>query len=123
MNQVVFTNFEKEKEFNEARFNPKSIYETDKVKVILGYFKAGQFIPVHKPAINLVLYIVEGTGEVIAAGNKYNVKAGDLIIVPEGEDRGIKAHTNLTMLHIVSPPPTIADHKEVKEKLEKKVFE
>lgn len=121
MNDVVFTDFEKEKEYNETRFNPKVIYETDKVKIILGYFKAGQFIPVHKPSINLVLYIIEGKGEVIASSKKYNVKAGDLIIVPEGEDRGIKAQTNLTMLHIVSPPPTATDHKE-KEKLEKNIF-
>ena len=43
------------------------------------------------------------------------VRAGkdDLIIIPKGVKRGVKALTELTVLHVVHPPPSEEDHKAV----------
>jgi hypothetical protein len=36
-----------------------------------------------------------------------------VIVVPAGEQRGVKADTRMVALHVVSPPPTEADHVQV----------
>ncbi len=117
------TDYRQEKEYQEGRFNPKLIYENPRQKVILGYFKAGQFIPAHTPGVDLTLYIIEGEGEVLAADDRFNVEAGKLVVVPQGIRRGILARTDMTVLHVVTPPPTAADHAQVKAGLQKGVFE
>jgi quercetin dioxygenase-like cupin family protein len=111
------------KSFNDKRFNPKAIYQTDEIKVILAYFKAGQFIPVHTPGVDVILCILEGEAEVVAGEEKIIAKQNDLIIVPKGIKRGVKALTELSVLHVVQPPPSEEDHKEVHEKIGAGKFE
>lgn len=122
MSNYICTNFEAEKEFSEGRFNPKSIYDSGEMKVILAYFKEGQFIPVHSPNIDVALFIIEGEGEVVAGDKSFKVKKGDLVVVPKGMARGIKALSALSVLHVVQPSPTEKDHQEVKAKLQKGTF-
>jgi quercetin dioxygenase-like cupin family protein len=114
---IVFTSFDKERVYDLGSFSPVPVYNSKDYKVIMAYFKAGQFIPVHSPGIDLLLYIHIGRGEVVAAESRFNVKPGDIVLVPRGEKRGIKAETDMEVLHIVSPPPTDSDHEEVARKL------
>ena len=114
---VIFTSFEKERTWDDSAFSPVPIYTSKDYKVILAYFKAGQFIPVHTPKIDLVLLIHSGKGEVVAGSEKHEVKAGDIVIVPRGEKRGVRAISDMEVLHLVSPPPTDGDHEEVAAKL------
>lgn len=116
------THYQQEKEYQEGRFNPKAIFENERVKVILGYFKAGQFIPAHTPGVDLVLFVIEGQGEVLAGEDRFPLEAGQLVVVPAGVRRGILSRTDMTVLHVVSPPPTAADHAQVKAGLQKGVF-
>ena len=62
--EVIKVNALDLKSFNENRFNPKAVYESDEIKVILAYFKQGQFIPVHTPGVDVVLYILDGEAQV-----------------------------------------------------------
>ncbi|MDH2902138.1 MAG: DUF2249 domain-containing protein [archaeon] len=119
---VICTSFEKERVLDENAFSPVPIYTSVNYRVILAYFKAGQFIPVHRPNIDLVLLVHAGEGEVVAGERKVDVKAGDLVIVPKGEKRGIRAISDMEVLHLVSPPPTDADHEEVAQKLSQGAF-
>lgn len=114
---VVFTSFEKERTVDEGAFSPVPVYTSKDYKVILAYFKKGQFIPVHTPGIDLVLLVNSGRGEVVAGDRKFDVKPGDLVVVPRGTQRGVKALTDMEILHLVSPPPTDKDHEEVAKKL------
>ena len=86
-------------------------------------FKPNQFIPIHTPSIDLIFYMISGNAEIIADDKRIQAKSGDLIIVPKGKRRGIKALTEVKALHIVVPPPSHVDHEEVERKLEKGVFE
>lgn len=115
--KIVFTSFEKERVLDEKAFSPIPIYSSDRYRVILTYFKAGQFIPVHTPSIDLILVVHAGKGEMVAGSQRFELKPGDVAIVPGGETRGIKALTEMEILHLVSPPPTDADHEEVVRKL------
>lgn len=105
------------KSFDERKFNPKTIYQSAEMRVILAYFKKGQFIPVHTPKIDVVLCILEGEAEVVAGEERVRAGVDDIIIIPKGEKRGVWALTDLTVLHIVQPPPAEEDHKEVHQKL------
>jgi len=120
---IVSTSFEKERAYDEHVFSPVPVYSTDQYRVILTYFRAGQFIPVHKPDIDLIFLVHSGSGEVVAGETKQQVKAGDIIIVPRGQSRGVRAHTDMEALHLVSPPPNDADHEEVVKKLASGRFE
>lgn len=120
---VVRINALELKSFNEERFNPKVIYQSREIKVIVAYFKEGQFIPVHTPGVDVVLCILDGKAEIVAGDERMVAGEKDIIIVPQGVKRGIKALTELTVLHIVQPPPSEEDHEEVHRKIAQGIFE
>lgn len=120
---VVFTSFDKERRFDDQNFSPVPIYTSETYRVILVYFRAGQLIPVHAPSVDLVLLVYSGTGELIAGSEKHPVKPGDVVVIPRGTRRGIKAETDMQILHLVSPLPTDKDHEEMRKKLASGIFE
>lgn len=121
--QVVKTSFDERRSFDEKRFNPIPLFGHSDLKVLMVFFKEGQFIPVHSPGVDLVLLIHKGRGEVVAGGESFSVGPGDLVVVPKGEKRGVKALTDLEALHIVTPSPSEADHSGMAYKLAKGQFE
>lgn len=99
--------------YRPERFNPLALAENDRVKVILACFEPGQFIPVHRPGVDLTLVVLEGEGQVVAGEHETAVGPGATAFVPAGEARGVRAETRLALLHVVTPPPTDADHTQV----------
>lgn len=91
--------------------------------MILAYFKEGQYIPVHTPDVDLVLCILDGEAEVVAGQERMSARKNDVIIVPRRIKRGVKALTDLTVLHVVQPPPSEEDHREVHQKIVQGRFE
>jgi quercetin dioxygenase-like cupin family protein len=110
---IVLTSYQPTAAFQPKRFNPIVISENERVKVVLACFEPGQFIPVHQPEVDLTLTILEGEGVVVADKQEARLGPGCLVFVPAGEKRGIKAETRLVILHVVTPPPTAADHTQV----------
>lgn len=123
MEKIVRVNAAELKSLDDAKFVPRAVYQSQGMKVVLAYFKKGQFIPVHAPQIELVLCILEGTAEVVAGGERMTAGKNDIIIIPKGEKRGIKALSELTVLHVVQPPPSDLDHKEVHARLAQGKFD
>ena len=123
MEKIVRVNATELKSLDDSKFVPKAVYQSQGMKVVLAYFKEGQFIPVHAPEVELVLCILEGKAEVVAGEERVAAGKNDIIIIPKGEKRGVKALSELTVLHVVQPPPTDMDHKEVHERLAKGEFD
>jgi quercetin dioxygenase-like cupin family protein len=123
MDEIVKVNATDLRSFNEGRFAPNPVYQSEGMKVILVYFKKEQFIPVHSPGVELALFIIEGEAEVVTGDKRVNAVKDDLIIIPKGVKRGVKALTDLTVLHVVHPPPSEEDHKAVHAKLAEGKFE
>ncbi|MDT7864973.1 MAG: DUF2249 domain-containing protein [Thermoproteota archaeon] len=121
--EVIFTNIEKIKRFSKDAFTPIQVHRTNNYSVVFTFFKQGQFIPIHTPNIDLVLFVYKGQGIVIAGESKYEINEGDLIIVPKNVRRGILAKTDMEALHLVSPPPSEKDHAEIEEVLKRGKFE
>ena len=123
MGETVKVNAGQLKSFGDKRFAPNVVYQSAGIKVVLAYFKTGQFIPVHTPSVDLVLFILEGEAEVVAGDERLTARKEDLIIVPKGLKRGVRALTELTILHVVQPPPLEEDHQQVHAKLAEGRFE
>jgi uncharacterized protein (DUF2249 family) len=121
--QIVFTSFDKERVPDQGSFSPVPIYSSERYRVILTYFRAGQFIPVHSPTTDLVLLVHSGKGEMVAGSQRFELNVGDVAVIPGGERRGIRATSDMEILHLASPPPTDSDHEEVVRKLSEGSFE
>ncbi|HRJ41740.1 MAG: cupin domain-containing protein [Caldilineaceae bacterium] len=110
---VYIENFADQIAFQPGRFNPVVLAETEYTKVILVCLEPGQFIPVHRPGVDLTLVVMEGKGQIVAGEDEQSVEPGAVAFVPAGEARGIKAETRLVLMHVVTPPPTDEDHVQV----------
>ena len=121
MGEIVKANAGQLKSYGDKKFAPNVVYQSAGIKVVLAYFRAGQFIPVHTPGVDLVLFILEGEAEVVAGDERLTARKEDLIIVPKGLKRGVRALTELTILHVVQPLEE--DHQQVHAKLAEGRFE
>jgi len=99
--------------FQPGRFNPVVLAETEYTKAILVCFEPDQFIPVHRPGVDLTMVVLEGEGQIVAGADEQPIGPGAVAFVPAGEARGIRAETRLVLLHVVTPPPTQEDHVQV----------
>ena len=123
MSAPVFARPKEKVEFDSGRFAARPLYECPEMKVVQAAFRAGQFIPVHTPDVHVVIYILAGEGEVVAGEERRRVKEGDLVVVPRKTKRGVKAKTDMVILHVVSPPPTQADHGDMAARIARGDFE
>ena len=103
--------------FRPGQFNPVVLAGSRHMKAVLTCLEPGQFIPVHRPGVDMLLLVLEGEGRVIAGDREERAQPGATVFVPAGEARGLKAESRLLALHVVSPPPTDADHAEVRARL------
>jgi quercetin dioxygenase-like cupin family protein len=110
---AFITQYQQAVEFRPDKFNPIALAQNERVKVILACFEPGQFIPVHKPGVDLTLVVMEGSGKLVAGNQEEEIGPGSVAFIPAGEARGIQAASRLVLMHIVSPPPTDADHAQV----------
>lgn len=123
MRAPVFARPMEEVAFEPTRFVAKPLFESPEMKVIRAAFRAGQFIPVHAPDVHVVLYILSGEGEIVAGDTRRHVREGDMVVVPRKVARGVKARTDMVVLHVVSPPPTEADHGDMAARIARGDFE
>ncbi|MCC7353368.1 MAG: cupin domain-containing protein [Anaerolineae bacterium] len=116
---AVMTSYQQIAAFRPDRFNPVVLAENERVKAILACFEPGQFIPVHKPGVDLTLIVMEGEGTAFIGAKEEKLRPGVIAFIPAGEARGVKATTRLVLMHVVTPPPTEADHTQVVAGLKK----
>ena len=101
-------------EFTRDGFGRRVLFDTERFRVLLTAFEPDQEIPIHAPAVDLALAVLEGTGELFAGDAVYDLRAGDVAVIPAGQTRGLRARGGrMIALHVVSPPPTAADHAAV----------
>jgi len=103
--------------FRAEKFNPVVLAGSTHLKAVLTCLEPGQFIPVHRPGVDMLLLVLEGEGRIVAGDQEETAQPRTAVFVPAGEARGLKAESRLVALHVVSPPPTEADHVEVAARL------
>ena len=121
---MVSVAFDEERAYDDDRFSAREAFANDRLKVVLGYFEPGQFIPVHAPASDVVVGVQRGRGTVRDVDVDRTVVPGDVVVVPAGEDRGVRAgDERLEVLLVVAPPPDDAAHEPVRRGLAEGTFE
>jgi quercetin dioxygenase-like cupin family protein len=121
---MVATDFDTERQYDEDRFSAQSVFRSDLMKVVLGYFGPGQSIPVHAPDSDVAITVREGRGVVRDGEDEHAVGPGDVVVVPAGEDRGVRADEGrrLEATLVTAPPPTDAEHDPVRKGLKNGEF-
>lgn len=119
------TDFDPERTHDDDSFSTTVVFQGDRVKGIYGYFKPGQFIPVHAPASDLVLSVQSGTGTVREGDVDRSVEPGDIVVVESETARGVMASDEscLEVLLVTASPPTDAEHELVREGLQRGQFD
>ncbi|WP_276273890.1 cupin domain-containing protein [Haloarcula litorea] len=118
------TSVDAERTHDDERFVARTVHESERQKVVLGYFEPGQFIPVHAPDSDLAVTVVEGEGTVRDGEDDHAVEPGDVVTVPAGTARGVRAEGGrLAATLVTAPPPTDAEHDPVRRGLRRGEFE
>ncbi|SFR85152.1 Cupin domain protein [Halomicrobium zhouii] len=120
---MVATDFTSERAFEDDRFRASVLHESDSQKVVMGYFRPGQFIPVHAPDSQVAITVHSGKGVVREGETDHHVEPGSVVVVPAGEKRGVRAETELQATLVTAPPPGEAAHEPVRRGLERDEFE
>lgn len=121
---MVATSLDDERTYDDEQFTARTIHESEHQKVVLGYFEPGQFIPVHAPASDVAITVVSGTGTIRDGDQEHQVEPGDVVAVPAGEDRGVRAgDQRLEATLVTAPPPTDAEHDPVRQGLREGTFD
>lgn len=120
---MVATDFDSEREFDDDRFHAHVLHESDVQKVVMGNFRPGQFIPVHAPDSQVAITVHEGEGIVREGETDHHVEPGSVVVVPAGENRGIRAETELQATLVTAPPPGEKAHEPVRRGLTQGAFE
>ncbi len=108
---AVFGSASELAEFGVGSFVPKVLFENELIKVVLAALEPDQEIALHAPSIDLAVAVLEGTGDLWVEDSPRPVVPGDVAVIPAGMTRGVRARGGrLVLLHVVSPPPTAADH-------------
>ncbi len=122
---MVATSLDAERTYDDAQFTAETIHQSDRQKVVLGYFEPGQFIPVHAPDSDVAITVISGRGRVRDGEEEHTVEPGDVVAVPAGEDRGVQATAEgrLEATLVTAPPPTEAEHDPVRRGLKRGEFD
>ncbi len=101
-------------QFGRDRFATKTLLENPHVRVLLVALEPGQEIPLHAPAVDLVVVVADGVGELLVGDRVASLRAGAVAVVPAGQTRGIRARSaRLVLVTLVTPPPSETDHAPV----------
>ncbi|MFD1562627.1 cupin domain-containing protein [Haloarchaeobius amylolyticus] len=121
---MVATDFESERAYDEQRFSARTIFESPRMKVVLGYFEPGQFIPVHAPASDVTMAVQSGSAVVRDGDDEHDVNPGDVVVIDAGTKRGIRADDErMEALLVTAPPPTDEEHDPVRTGIRENTFD
>jgi quercetin dioxygenase-like cupin family protein len=122
---MVATSIDAERSYDDTTFSAQTIHETDRQKVVLGYFEPGQLIPIHAPDSDVAITVLSGTGVVRDGDDDRRVEPGSVVVVPAGTDRGVRADddSRLEATLATAPPPTDVEHDPVRRGLKRGEFD
>lgn len=117
VSDVPATDFDAERSYDDERFSTSEVFHSDRMKIVCGYFEPGQFIPVHAPDSDVAIIVRSGSGVVREGETDRSVGPGDVVVVPAGTARGVRAsdEERLEATLVTAPQPTDAEHDPVRE--------
>lgn len=90
------------------RMGKATLFESPRLLVGLNGFEPGQFHALHAHAgMDKIYQVIEGEGVLLLEEKELPMKAGDLVVAPEGVPHGIRnvSGKRLLVLAILAPAP------------------
>lgn len=94
--------------YSAAKMGKSTLFTSGRMLVGLNAFEPGQEHALHAHAGQDKAYmVVEGEGLFLLEGRNLTMRAGDLLVAPEGVPHGVRntGHGRLLVLAILAPPP------------------
>jgi quercetin dioxygenase-like cupin family protein len=79
----------------------KTLVVKDTGTITMFAFSEGQGLSEHTAPFDAIAQIIDGSAEIIISGNKYNVKDGEMIIMPANEPHALNAISKFKMMLIM----------------------
>jgi len=95
-------------EWRLERMGKSTLFQSRRLLVGLNAFEPGQFHALHAHAgMDKVYQVVEGEGTLLLDGREMPIRAGELVVAPEGVPHGIRNSSAalLLVLVILAPAP------------------
>ncbi len=88
-------------EYQEGSVVSRTLIKEAKGTVSLFAFGEGEGLSEHTAPFEALVYVLDGEAEVIISGESFNVKAGEMIIMPADDPHALKAVKKFKMLLIM----------------------
>ena len=95
-------------EYSSSKMGKSTIFQSPRLLVGLNAFEAGQSHALHAhTGMDKVYSVVEGEGVFLLEGRELPMRAGDLLVAPDGVPHGVKntGAGRLLVLAILAPAP------------------
>jgi quercetin dioxygenase-like cupin family protein len=99
--------------YSSSKMGKSTLFESDRLLVGLNAFEPGQEHALHAHAgMDKVYQVVEGEGLFLLEGRELSMRAGDLLVAPDGVPHGVRnnSRARLLVLAILAPSPS-APHR------------
>ena len=94
--------------YNQNKMGKSTLFESERLLVGLNAFEPGQEHALHAHAGQDKVYqVIEGEGQFLIEGGEMSMRAGDLLVAPEGVAHGVRntGTSRLLVLAILAPAP------------------
>jgi quercetin dioxygenase-like cupin family protein len=95
-------------EWRSDKMGKTTVFESPRLLVGLNSFEPGQSHALHAHAgMDKLYFVVEGSGVFLLDGRELQMRAGDLLVAPEGVPHGVKntGGQRLLVLAVLAPAP------------------
>jgi mannose-6-phosphate isomerase-like protein (cupin superfamily) len=95
--------------YTPSRMGKSTLYESAHLLVGLNAFEPGQAHTLHAHAgMDKVYYVLEGEGEFLLEGRELPMRAGQMLVAPDGVPHGVRntGDARLLVLAVLAPGPT-----------------
>jgi quercetin dioxygenase-like cupin family protein len=92
------------------RMGKVTVFESTRMMVGLNAFEPGQSHPLHAHrGMDKLYQVLEGDGAFLLEGQELPMRAGDLLVAPDGVPHGVRAGSGrLLLLVVLAPAPGLA---------------
>lgn len=94
--------------WRQDKMGKSTLFESSRLLVGLNAFEPGQIHELHSHAgMDKLYYVVEGDGAFLLQGTQLPMRAGELMVAPEGVPHGIRnsGSKRLLVLTVLAPAP------------------
>ncbi len=88
------------------KMGKSTLFESPRLLVGLNAFEPGQSHPLHAhTGMDKLYYVIEGEGTFLLDGSEQTMRAGDLLVAPEGVAHGVRNNSRqrLLVLAVLAP--------------------